>query len=76
MGRLNFLALLRQPVKEKENSDFKPVVFHLKIDLVSHPAHGGGIGRIHIQAIELSQSWFCLEGELRNFIGMVCEMGR
>ena len=29
-----------QPVKEKENTEFKEAVLHLKIDLVSHPANG------------------------------------
>ena len=33
------LALLRQPVQEKENSEFKPVKLCLKIDLVSHTAY-------------------------------------
>ena len=33
-----------KPDKEKENSEFKPVRLCLKIDLVSHPAHSGGIG--------------------------------
>ena len=28
----------------KENSEFKPVNLHLKIDLVSYPAHGVGVG--------------------------------
>ena len=35
------LALVKQPVKE--NSEFKPLGFHLKINLVSHPAHGRGL---------------------------------
>ena len=30
---------------EKENSEFKPVKFHLKIDLVLHPAYGGVVGK-------------------------------
>ena len=33
-----------QPVKEKENSEFKPAVLCLKIDFVLHPACGGGVG--------------------------------
>ena len=33
-----FSFWVRQPVKEKENSEFKPVVFHLRIDLVPYPA--------------------------------------
>ena len=28
---------------EKENSEFKPVKLHLKIDLVSHPARAEGL---------------------------------
>ena len=35
---------VRQPVLEKENSEFKPAVFTLKINFVPHPAHGGGVG--------------------------------
>ena len=38
-GRLVSLALVRQPVKEKENSKFKPEILCLKIGLVSHPSH-------------------------------------
>ena len=37
------LALLRQPVLEKENSEFKPALLCSKIDLVSHPIHGRGV---------------------------------
>ena len=29
-----------QPILEKENSEFKPALLRLKIDLVSHPAFG------------------------------------
>ena len=32
------LALVRQLVKEKENSELKPVKLRLKIDLMSYPA--------------------------------------
>ena len=28
----------------KEDSEFKPAVLYWKIELVSHPVHGGGIG--------------------------------
>ena len=35
--RFGILAIVGQPIKEKENSEFKPVLFYLKIDLVSHP---------------------------------------
>ena len=31
--------------KEKENSEFKPVKLHLKIDLVSYPAQAEGLGK-------------------------------
>ena len=39
-----FMGTLLQPIWEKENSEFKPAVLCLKTDLVSHTAHGGGIG--------------------------------
>ena len=29
-------------VNEKEHSNFKPAILHLKIDIVSHSAHRGG----------------------------------
>ena len=47
LGKLGSLTLLGQPVKEKENSEFKLVVFCLKTDLVSHPACGGGVEWIY-----------------------------
>ena len=31
------LALLRQPVQENENSEFKPALIRLKTDLKTHP---------------------------------------
>ena len=34
-----------QLVKEKENSEFKPVKHLLKIDLVSYPARAEGLGK-------------------------------
>ena len=34
-GRLSSLVLVRQLILEKENSEVPPVVFYLKIDLVS-----------------------------------------
>ena len=34
---------MRQLVKEKENSEFKPVKLRLKIDLVSYPARVEGL---------------------------------
>ena len=36
-------AWVRQPVKEKENSEFKPVVITVKTDVESHPAYGRGV---------------------------------
>ena len=33
-------ALVKQPMLEKVNSEFKPAAMHLKIDQKSHPAHG------------------------------------
>ena len=43
VNRLGFSAMVRQLVKEKENSEFKPVKLHLKIDLVSYPARAEGL---------------------------------
>ena len=37
-SRLGSLTLVWQPVKEKENSEFKSVKQHFEIDLVLHPA--------------------------------------
>ena len=41
--RLGSFALFWQPVKEKENSEFKSALLHLKIDLVSHLACHAGV---------------------------------
>ena len=35
LGRLDSLALVRQPVLEKDKSESKPAVLRLKIDLVA-----------------------------------------
>ena len=43
LDRLSTLELFRQPVKVKENSEFKPALLHVKVDLASHPAYGGGV---------------------------------
>ena len=43
-GKLNSLTLSWQPVEEKESCQFKPVKLHLKINIVSHPAHAEGLG--------------------------------
>ena len=44
-SELGSLALVRQPVLEKENSEFKPALLCLKNDLVSHFACGKGFGK-------------------------------
>ena len=47
--RLGSLALVKQLVWEKENSEFKPVKLRLKIDPVSYPARAEGlVNRIYI----------------------------
>ena len=38
---MNFIALVKKRVKEKENSDLKPVVICLEVSLLSHPNVGG-----------------------------------
>ena len=38
------IALVQQPIKEKNNPEFKPAVLRLKIDLESHPVRGKGVG--------------------------------
>ena len=43
---------MRQLVKEKENSDFKPVKLRLKIDLVSYPARAEGLVNMISTALE------------------------
>ena len=42
-----------QLVKEKENSEFKPVKLRLKIDLVSYPARAEG-------SVNMDRYLFCL----------------
>ena len=42
--KLSPLTLVRQPVYVKENSEIKPAVFRLKIDLMSHPIRDGRVG--------------------------------
>ena len=44
LGGLGSLVLVRQLIYKKENSKFKPALLCLKTDLVSYPAHGGGVG--------------------------------
>ena len=41
---LGSLVLVRPLIEEKENIEFKPALLHLKIDLVSHSTHNGGVG--------------------------------
>ena len=40
--------MVGQQVKEKENSELKPVKLRLKIDLVSYPARAEGLVNIYI----------------------------
>ena len=47
-GRLSSLALIRQAIK-KENSEFKPDVLRLNIDIVFHHAHDGEVRLVHTQ---------------------------
>ena len=42
LARQVFLALVMQLILEKENSEFKQLVLHLKIDPVSHLAQSAG----------------------------------
>ena len=47
-------ALVKQPVKEKENSKLKPVKTPLKkIDLMSHPARAEGLINTYIYVLEV-----------------------
>ena len=41
--------MVKQLVKEKENSEFKPVKLRLKMDLVSYPARAEGLVNMIIQ---------------------------
>ena len=43
LGRSRSLTLSWQPVKEKENSEFKSVKLYLEIDLVLHPVCAEGL---------------------------------
>ena len=43
MGRQDSSALVKQQVKVKDNSEFKPVKLCLKIDLVSYPHQAEGL---------------------------------
>ena len=48
IGRLSSSAMDKQPVWEKENSEFKLVKLHLKMDLVLHPAYVEGLVNTYI----------------------------
>ena len=48
LGTLGSSALVRQPVYEKENSEFKLVKLRLKIDSVSHLARVEGLGKYNL----------------------------
>ena len=54
MDRLGSSALVRKLVKEKENSEFKPVKLRLKIDLVSYPAQAEGLVNIYMASSNYS----------------------
>ena len=45
VGQTEFFSLGEVTRKEMENSEFKPVKLHLKIDLVSYPARAEGLGK-------------------------------
>ena len=47
---------MRQLVKEKENSEFKPVKLRLKIDLVSYPARAEGLVNMGILVLHIFNS--------------------
>ena len=44
VDQTRFFVLVQQPVKEKENSEFKLAELHLKIYLVLHFAHSREVG--------------------------------
>ena len=46
LGKLGSLTLMKQPVLEKENSEFRHVVY--KIDFMSHPTRDRGCKCIHV----------------------------
>ena len=51
---------MRQLVKEKENSEFRPVKLRLKIDLVSYPARAEGlVNMIYIMCVCVCL-WLCV----------------
>ena len=40
---------------QKENSEFKPIKLHLKIDFESHPAHGAGLNKYNFFSMEFGK---------------------
>ena len=58
-GRLGSWALVRQLVKEKENSEFKPVKLCLKNDLVSYPARAEGLVNIYKDSADTESMVLC-----------------
>ena len=44
---MEFFAFIRQPVKEKENSESKIALLSLNIELVIHSVRGREVGKIH-----------------------------
>ena len=44
-SRSNSLVLFREPVKEEANSEFKPALLRIKIDLMSHLTIAEGLGK-------------------------------
>ena len=59
---------MRQLVKKKENSEFKPVKFRLKFDLVSYPVRAEGlVSMINIKAFKWNFSSLCLNSLYVSF---------
>ena len=51
LGKGINLTSLGNQSRRRKNSELKPVILSLKIDLVSHPAHQGGVGQIHTRDV-------------------------
>ena len=45
LGSMGSITLVRHPVKEKENSEFKPADFQLKTYFVLYPAIDEGLNK-------------------------------
>ena len=52
--------MVRQQILKKENSELKPVVTRLQIDLISYPDHGKGVGYIRTSATYRSLNFFLI----------------